>query len=245
MAWLLNFFEYPREVLTFKSVAMKLFKDFRKHPENYRIIYFEIGIIVALLLVLYSFNYRTYEYHYDIPKTRPVDDIVEEIIEPTQHDKPKSEPPQPRINITIVDDNNITEDVIEIDVLADIETPVIWEPNFEPEEEIVEVMPAPLYMAEEQPEFPGGTKAMYEFMYKNVKYPEMAKKLGITGIVYVGFVVEEDGSFSNVAIERSVGGGCDEEALRIINLMPRWSPGLQNGRPVRVRMALPVKFTLL
>jgi periplasmic protein TonB len=83
-----------------------------------------------------------------------------------------------------------------------------------------------------------------EFVVKNTRYPELAKEMGIQGVVYIGFVVEPDGSVSNVKILRGIGGGCDEEAARVVQSMPKWSPGKQDGNPVRVSLSLPVRFTL-
>ena len=76
-------------------------------------------------------------------------------------------------------------------------------------------------------------------------YPKIAKESGITGTVYVQFVVEANGSISNVKLARGIGGGCDEEAMRVVKAMPKWKPGKQNGRPVRVSFTLPIKFLLM
>ena len=82
------------------------------------------------------------------------------------------------------------------------------------------------------------------FLQKNLRYPKLAKEVGITGTVKVNFVVERDGSVSNVEIERGIGGGCDEEAIRVIKLMPKWKPGEQRNFPVRVKYSLPIHFRL-
>jgi protein TonB len=94
------------------------------------------------------------------------------------------------------------------------------------------------------PQFPGGVPALYRYLKNHVQYPVSAKEMGYQGTVYLSFVVEKDGSISNVVILRSVGGGCDEEAIRVVKSMPDWSPGTQMGRPVRVIYNLPIKFTL-
>ena len=98
---------------------------------------------------------------------------------------------------------------------------------------------------EEMPEYVGGDNARVEFMSKNIVYPTMAKESGIQGTVYVKFVVEPDGSMSNITMLRGIGGGCDEEALRVVRMLPKWKPGKQNGNPVRVWFTLPIKFTLI
>ena len=99
-------------------------------------------------------------------------------------------------------------------------------------------------ISEPDPEFPGGYEALLKFLSENIHYPEEAKKEGIEGRVYVTFVVEKDGSISGVRVLRDIGGGCGEEAVRVVETMPKWKPGLQRGVPVRVQFNLPVNFKL-
>lgn len=98
--------------------------------------------------------------------------------------------------------------------------------------------------AEQMPQFPGGTSALLSFISENIRYPEIARKVSIEGKVYVQFVVEKDGSLSHMEVIKSIGGGCDEEALRVCRLMVNWLPGMQNGKAVRVRMVIPFHFRL-
>lgn len=97
-------------------------------------------------------------------------------------------------------------------------------------------------MVSEQPSFPGGMQEMMKFISDNRKYPAEAKAKDIHGKVIVAFVVERDGSLSDVKIRRGIGYGCDEEAIRLIKSMPKWTPGKKNGKAVRVSMMLPVSF---
>jgi TonB family protein len=97
---------------------------------------------------------------------------------------------------------------------------------------------------EKMPTFPGGDEARIDFMMKNLKYPEQAKKNGVQGKVFVTFIVETDGSLTNVKVMRGIGAGCDEEAVRVIKLMPKWTPGIEKGKPVKVQFVLPIKFAL-
>jgi len=97
---------------------------------------------------------------------------------------------------------------------------------------------------EEQPEFPGGEEALMNYLSSNIHYPEQAKELDIQGTVIIEFVVETNGSVTNVVVKRGIGGGCDEEAVRVVKSMPKWKPGKQRGKPVRVRYTLPVRFQL-
>ena len=100
------------------------------------------------------------------------------------------------------------------------------------------------FVVEVQPEFPGGMDSMYAFIQKNLIYPEKAKAEGIEGRVFITFTIEKDGSVSNVKILRGIGGGCDEAAKEVIEKMPKWKPGTQRGKPVRVQFNLPIKFEL-
>jgi TonB family protein len=99
-------------------------------------------------------------------------------------------------------------------------------------------------VVEQMPEYPGGEKALYQFLSDSIHYPDSAKLAGIQGKVYVSFIVNRDGSVTNARVLRGIGGGCDEEALRVIKLMPNWKPGQQRGKPVEVQYSLPVKFSL-
>ena len=99
-------------------------------------------------------------------------------------------------------------------------------------------------IVDEMPQYPGGEKAMMEYVAKNVKYPQEAKDKDIAGRVFISFVVEKDGSVSNVEVKRGIGGGCDEEAVRVISAMPKWKPGIKDGKPVRVSYMMPIVFKL-
>ena len=99
-------------------------------------------------------------------------------------------------------------------------------------------------VVENNPEFPGGSDSLYAYIARNIKYPETAKKEKIEGRVFVTFVIEKDGRVSNAKILRDIGGGCGEEAIRVVNNMPKWKPGIQDGKPVRTQFNLPVSFQL-
>lgn len=99
-------------------------------------------------------------------------------------------------------------------------------------------------VVEKMPEFPGGFNALFKYLAMNIRYPPLALNSGIQGRVFINFVVESDGSISNVRLLRGIGGGCDSEALRVVRKMPKWIPGVQKGKPVRVSYNLPVKFTM-
>lgn len=99
-------------------------------------------------------------------------------------------------------------------------------------------------VVEEMPRFPGGDQAMMRFIHTNLNYPDSAIKYGIQGKVMVEFIIDETGRVTNARIVRGIGWGCDEEVLRIVNMMPKWTPGKQKGKPVKVRFVLPIRFQL-
>ncbi len=99
-------------------------------------------------------------------------------------------------------------------------------------------------VVEETPEYPGGQKAYNKFLLENLNYPKQAREEGIEGRVFISYVVNEDGSLSDYQLVRGIGGGCDEEALRVFMEMPDWTPGEQRGRKVKVRMQSAVTFKL-
>lgn len=144
--------------------------------------------------------------------------------------------------MSIVEDDVEVEDIeinVEVDQTEAIE---VYVPPVREEEEVIEE--EIFTVVESMPEFPGGPGKMLEFIATNIKYPPMARESGIQGRVFVNFVVEPDGSVSNVNIIRGIGGGCDEEAIRVVKTMPKWTPGRQRGKAVRVSFNLPVRFTL-
>lgn len=102
----------------------------------------------------------------------------------------------------------------------------------------------PFTIVEEMPEFPGGQEAMFAYIGKELKYPEQAVEEGIEGVVFISFVVEKDGSITHVSVLRGIGGGCNEEAVRVVSAMPNWKPGKQRGEAVRVKYNLPIRYKL-
>jgi len=116
---------------------------------------------------------------------------------------------------------------------------VILDPDTTPKKD------GPVFTSVEQvPAFPGGLNAFEQFLAKNVRYPEEARNNNVQGRVIISFIVETDGTLTNFKILRSVGSGTDEEAVRVLALSPKWSPGLQNGHKVRVTYTVPISFTL-
>ena len=94
------------------------------------------------------------------------------------------------------------------------------------------------------PGYPGGEEARIKFLQEHIQYPRQAMEMNIQGKIYVTFVIEPNGYITGVSVLRGIGGGCDEEAVRVVRAMPRWSPGKMHGKAVRVQFNLPIKFTL-
>ncbi len=99
-------------------------------------------------------------------------------------------------------------------------------------------------IVENMPQYPGGENARNQLLATNIIYPSAATKYGIQGTVYISFIVENDGTVSNVKVLRGIGGGCDEESVRVVKLMPKWTPGTQKGKPVRVLFNMPIYYKL-
>ncbi|MCK9168078.1 MAG: energy transducer TonB [Bacteroidales bacterium] len=224
---------------------MEAKKSPKANLEDKRTIFIEIGFIIALAVVLLAFEWKKYDIEVAQLGAREAVEQVEEIIINTKQEvkPPPPKPPPTTTVLNIVEDDVEIEDELIIDVEADEALEIEEYIPIEVEEE--EVVEEEIFLVvENQPEFPGGEAARLKYLSENIEYPQMAKESGIQGIVFVTFVVEPNGSISNVAILRGIGGGCDEEAVRVVQNMPSWKPGKQRGRPVRVRFNMPIKFTL-
>ncbi len=163
--------------------------------------------------------------------------------EPKPDDEVKNEePPPPAEEIEKAVISNETKEGIESDEIAAAPPPVVEAPKAveieQPKEDEI------FTTVEQNPEFPGGIKEMYGYIAKNLKYPSAAQRANVSGKVFAKFVVEKDGSLGEVQILKGIGFGCDEEAQRVLKSMPRWNPGKQNGRNVRVWFTMPISFVL-
>lgn len=212
--------------------------------ENKKALFFEIGLVIALALVFVSFNYKSYEKRTVTLVQRKVNNAPEEMV-PITEQKVKPPPPPPPKTVTqikIVNNNVKVNADVDIDVDANMNTKVA---EYVPPEEEDVIPEQHIFMVVEQmPAFPGGQGALMKYLAEHIKYPELAKESGIQGRVFINFVVEPDGRIDHVKVLRGIGGGCDEEAVRVVKSMPRWVPGKQRGKPVRVSFNLPVKFAL-
>jgi len=203
-----------------------------------------IGLIVASSVMLSAFEGKTFEQEALVASYKVVDDEeeeeIEEYVQPPEQTPPPPPPPAPPEEIELIEDDSEEEETEEIIELPDEDEDVgvIDDP-------VREVIDDNIFdIVEQQPEFPGGLASLRKYLGKNIEYPKLAADAGIQGKVYVGFVVERDGSVSGVKVRRGIGGGCDEEAMRVVKSMPKWKPGKQRNKAVRVRYNLPIVFKL-
>lgn len=223
-----------------------------------------IGVLVtAIVLALIIFSPQIMELFKGeevVDTTPPRKLIYTELSAPPPIDKPKPPPPQvqlPKLQkvIKFVPPKVVKEEVVEeVPTIEEIKQNEVAAVEVEGPTEVVFEEPAPVVVeedenkifmvVEQQPEFEGGYEAMMNFIRKNMRYPASARRMGIDGTVYVSFVVGKDGAINDVKVLRGISADCDKEAVRVVQMMPKWKAGKQNGKPVFVRFNLPIKFKL-
>ncbi|MBP9990092.1 MAG: TonB family protein [Bacteroidales bacterium] len=226
---------------------MEAKKSPRADLENKKGMYLEIGLIVILVASLVAFNLKSYDIQQTEVVQREAVDELEDLLIQTKEDTPPPPPEQqPEVVVTDINVVENTAEVEDIHVDASDDANKAQEefvPVEVPQEETV-VEEEIFTVVENEPEFPGGMEALYKYLGESIKYPQVAKENNITGKVYVTFVVEKDGSIANPRVLRDIGGGCGQEAIRVVKAMPKWKPGKQRGKAVRVQFNLPVSFNL-
>ncbi|MBV5315494.1 MAG: energy transducer TonB [Prolixibacteraceae bacterium] len=227
---------------------MELKKSPQANLENKRKIFIELGLVISVLICLYGFESTSGVKQVNTLGTL-TDQPTEEELTPLIQEEEKKQvlPPPPKVvDLIVLVDNNteITEDLVIIDTEATPETAIYANMQKDKTQE-PSVDDAVIFIApEEKPEFPGGDAALLNFLSQNIKYPAIAADNGIMGRVTVNFVVNKDGSISEARILRSVDQALDKEALRVVYSMPKWKPGKQSGKPVRVSFSVPINFVL-
>ena len=221
-------------------------KSPKANLENKKLMFMQIGMIIALLVAWLAFEHKSYDKREIDPSLLNREVVIdEEMVEITKQEEQKPQPmemPKQTTQLEIVQDDVEVDD---IDINADVDQSEVIEEYVPVEVEEEEVVEQEIFkIVEEMPSYPGGEQKLMEYVAKNIKYPQIARETGIQGRVYVNFVVEPDGSVSNVSVLRGIGGGCDEEAMRVVKNMPKWKPGKQRGKAVRVQYMLPVNFKL-
>ena len=240
-------FESPIGLLN--SLNMEVKKTEKANLENRRLLFTEIGLVAALLLVWGAFSYGTKEKKVAMFGPEAADVEVEEMVPITQ-ETPPPPPDAPQIpvlsdQIDIVEDDIKVEDnfmSLEDDANLGVE---IMDYVEEVKEEVVEEEAIPFQLVEEKPSFNGGDANEFsKWVNSKLVYPEIAKENGVQGRVTLQFTVEKDGSVTNVKVLRGVDSSLDKEAVRVVQSSPKWKPGKQRDRPVKVTYTFPVIFQL-
>jgi protein TonB len=218
-------------------------KDYQKRSPQY----FLIGLVVALSTTLLAFEYRSFE-PVVISNLEPIDytteppeEIVITYVKPT----PPPPPPLPAPPVPSPDPEPTPVSPPEPIIPEPKPTPKLVNPFMGSEVEKPVVEDIPVNFAEIMPEFEGGLPALYAYLGKNMKFPPLALDNKLEAKLHVQFIVNKDGTISNVELLNPAGYGFDEEAIRVIKAMPKWKPGRQAGRNVSVYFVLPINFTLL
>ncbi|MCH7399082.1 TonB family protein [Belliella sp. DSM 107340] len=204
---------------------------------------FNLGLVVSVSLALFAFNYKVYDANGTIThiQLNTIDDDLLDIPITVQET-----PPPPPIEQPVLKEvpNDIEIDKIEFVIDVDTKDELVIQDIELTEAPIVEDADEIFEFVESAPTPTGGMSAWNKYLQKNLKYPTQARRMGIEGTVTVVFVVNTDGSLQDIEILRGLDGGCNEEAIRVIKNAPSWQPGKQRGRPVRVRMRMPIRFKL-
>lgn len=226
---------------------MEIKKSPKADLETKKAVFMQIGLVVALSLVLIAFEWTTTDVA--LGSMQMTEDIAaeEEIIPITRQEEmqPPPPPPPPKVSdvLNIVEDDVVLDDeLVLLDTEANEKTEVKFQDVKVEEEEEAD---APVFfIVEQMPVFPGGEEALRKYIAQSVKYPAIAQENGIQGRVFVSFVVNTKGEVTDVKIARGVDPNLDKEAIRVVNNMPKWAPGKQRGKPVKVSYTVPINFVL-
>ena len=234
-----------------ENIFVKKYKE--ADPIYFQAPFMRLGAIAVIVVLILAFNFSPK----DDDNSGLIFELEEEEIEidipnTQQVQPPPPPPPPPPPQIEIVEDEEIIEEepeIEEVEVEMDEEVEIVEVVEVEVEEIIEEEPEEPeepeiFTIVEQNAEFPGGMGALMEYLAKNINYPPIAQENGIEGRVVLRFVVDEVGGISDVQVLRDIGGGCGQEAIRVVKKMPKWKPGKQRGRAVKQYYTLPVKFTL-
>ena len=225
---------------------MQLKKNPQASLEDKKLTYVLIGLAFVLSICYVALEWTEHEVtKYEVADTEFLFEDEIDIQQTTQETPPPPPPPAVQeVEVLNVVEDDVETETIEINTEDDKDVEVVIAPPVEApaEEEEEEVI---FVVVESMPEFPGGAQAMMRYIAENIKYPVIAQENGIQGRVICQFVVEKDGKVSDIQVVRSSGeSSLDKEAQRVIGSMPKWKPGKQRGKPVRVKYTLPVNFRL-
>ena len=227
---------------------MELKKSVKADLEWRRPVFVEIGLAITLLIVLLAFELVGSKEKSEAVLFSTGQFIEDERIIQTDQQKAETPPPpaQQQLATTLIEvvaDNIKLEDfTIDVESSSNLEVEEVYVIEDTKVEEIKEE--APFVIVEVMPEYPGGDEARVKFLSENLSYPKAAREAGLEGRVFIGFVVEPDGRLTNFSVVRSVSPILDDEALRVVKMMPKWTAGKQRGKAVRVQFQVPITFTL-
>jgi periplasmic protein TonB len=226
---------------------MEIKKSPKADLENKKAIFMQIGLVVVLSLVLIAFEWTSTDLGVNTGLAGSEVEVEEEIIPITRQEEVKPPPPPPPPQVT--DILNIVDDDVELDDDLDILDSEMDQDKQQVDFAIVveeeEREDSQVFLiVEEMPEFPGGNEALQKYLGSSVKYPSIAQENGIQGKVYIQFVINTKGDVTNAVVLRGVDPSLDKEALRVVQAMPKWKPGQQRNRPVRVSYTVPINFVL-
>ena len=228
---------------------MEIKKSPKANLENKRLLFFEIGLVVALAVTLAAFEYSSKEKKQSV-MTAKVEEVIEEEMVPITQETPPPPPETPDIPV-LSDEISIVDDEIEVDnKILNLEDDAnlgvqIMDYVEEVAEEVIEEEAIPFQLVETKPSFQGGDANTFRnWVNSRLEYPEIAKENGIQGRVMLQFTVGTDGRISNVVVVRGVDPVLDKEAVRVVSMSPKWSPGKQRDRAVKVTYTFPVIFQL-
>ena len=224
---------------------MEIKKSKKADLENQRSLFLEIGVVLALAVSLVAFEWSSRPRENQLLKGVQSAEAEEEIIPITrqQPEQPPPPPPPPQVieKINIVQDDADIDEVDFESIDADEDTEFDFIPVSEEEEAEDEVF----FIVEDMPQFQGGGKEKFrEWIAQNLQYPPIAAENGISGRVFVQFAVNAKGEVVDVKVVRGVDPALDKEAVRVVKSSPRWTPGKQRGRPVKVQFTFPIVFVL-
>ncbi len=229
---------------------METKKSPKANLETKRVLFIEIGFIIALLVVLAAFEYKTYDKDVSM-LTANIQQVIEDEQIPITMETPPPPPEMPKAPvlsdaIEIVDDDITIEEDIFIETEDDASFAIEIRDYIEySAEEDVEEEEIPLAIVEEKPSFMGGDENTFtKWVFDRIVYPEVAKENGVQGRVVLSFIVDSDGYVKNVTVLRGVDPSIDKEAVRVVSSSPRWKPGRQRDKAVRVRYNFPLNFQL-
>lgn len=237
-----------RELLTYKSNFMEIKKSPKADLEGKKSTWVLIGLVLILAAMFVAFEWSERDVQITADSGIVEASFDEEMIPITEQEEPKQAPPPPEapkveeVLQIAENDANVEESTIQSsednNTAVEIKYVPVEVEEEEPEEQQI------FQVVEEMPEFPGGMAECLKFLAKNIKYPTIAQENGVQGRVIVQFVVNRDGSIVDPVVMRSVDPYLDKEALRVIQMMPKWKPGKQRGKAVRVKYTVPVTFKL-